>query len=209
MGALILVTAYALTLTGCGATAPDAGTAPEEELVFCAYRGSWEPGEPPPCTPTASNTGPPSPEATVLAGPLQQTPPSVAGTDQDADLPAPEPRPTWDGESRTTAEQTAEQAMTLFARPSADKDRWWSDLAPLLSSTAQSAYVGLHPADVPVTEVSGPGVLVDEGGVMVADVDVPTDVGTYRLLLTRDAIGTPWLVELIQPPPGLGEPVQP
>lgn len=99
--------------------------------------------------------------------------------------------------------------MTLFARPSVDRDRWWSDLAPLLSPAAQSAYDGLDPAGIPVTEVSGPGMLVDEGGAMVADIDVPTDVGTYRLLLTRDGIGRPWLVELIQPPPVLSEPVQP
>jgi len=133
----------------------------------------------------------------------------VAETDQDADQPEPELRPTWDEESRAAAVQTAEQAMTLFARPSLDADRWGSDLAPLLSPAAQTAHVGVDPAEIPVTEVSGPGVLVEEGTARLADIDVPTDVGTYRLLLSRADVDGPWLVEIIQPPPGLRELVRP
>lgn len=205
-GVSFLVTSCALTLAGCAAADPDAGDASEGELVVHACWESWDPGEPPPCPPMASDAGPPPLDE---AGGPQPAAPSVTGTDQDADLPAPEPRPTWDKESRTSAEQTAEQAMTLFARPSLGDDRWWSDLAPQLSPAARATYAGVDPAEVLATEVNGPGVLVEEGSPWLADIDVPTDVGTYRLLLSRVDVDGPWLVEIIQPPPGLRALVRP
>ena len=152
-----------------------------------------------PVTPgTPGAPGPPAPAQPVR--PAQGLDP-VPGAGQDEDLPVPEAAaPVWDAASQQSAQDTATRALTAFARPGLDETTWWADLAPLLSTTAATAYAGTDPAAVPAQVVTGPAVLFDQTSVYLAGVDVPTDAGTYRVLLSREDAGTPWLVERLTPP---------
>ena len=92
--------------------------------------------------------------------------------------------------------------MAAFARPGLDYDTWWAELTPLLTQQAQQDYAYVDPANVPASAVTGPGVLVDERSAYVADVEVPTDAGTYTLVLTRTDAAAPWLTSRFTPPTG-------
>jgi len=141
-------------------------------------------------------------EARPLPSPL----PTAPGGDLVAEDPAAEPSPTWDAASRTAAVDHAAAVMAAFARPEADQRSWWAELAPLLTLSAQDAYSFVDPANVPARQVTGEPVLVDESSAWLARVEVPTDVGTYDLLLVREDGASPWLAEQITPPAALSEP---
>lgn len=93
--------------------------------------------------------------------------------------------------------------MAAFARPNLDQDTWWSELSPLLSPQARSDYAYVQASVVPATRVTGSGTITDDTSAMVAHVDVPTDVGSYTLILTRLDGASPWLVSRITPPEGV------
>lgn len=158
---------------------------------------SWQPGEP-----RASEADQPDALASTPSTVPVQPPAAAQGhTDEDEELPPPEPYPTWDARARAQAVQAATTAMTAFARPQVDPARWWADLAPLLSPAGAVAYTGTDPAEVPARAVTGPAELVDQRSPYLAGVQVPTDTGPYLVLLSRDGGGAPWLVERLTPPP--------
>jgi len=116
----------------------------------------------------------------------------------------PPSNPTWDDIDRAAAVAAAVEAVTLFARPDVPYEQWWAELAPLMSAQAQLDYQYVDPVNVPVRAVTGDGVLVDETSASIAGVEVPTDVGTYTVTLSRADDGAPWLVERFTPPRGEG-----
>lgn len=162
-------------------------------LLLLTVAGCAEPAlEPSSSAPTAVAEAPP-------------TAPSVLDGPNDAGMssqPAPVP-PTQDASSSATAVDLAQRAMTAFARPTVDAEAWFTDLAPLLTPAARSAYVGTDPAEVPAHTVTGPGRAEDSPSAFLAYVTVPTDVGDYRLLLSRESGDTGWLVETITAPDGV------
>ncbi|MFQ1004393.1 hypothetical protein [Modestobacter sp. SSW1-42] len=111
--------------------------------------------------------------------------------------------PTQDATSSAAAVDLAQRAMTAFARPTVDPDTWLTELSPLLSPTARSAFVGTDPDEVPAHAVTGPGRAEDSPSAFLAYVVVPTDVGDYRLLLSRESGDAGWLVETITAPDGV------
>ena len=110
------------------------------------------------------------------------------------------PEAVWDEPSRTAAVATATEAMGKFARPGLDYETWWAELEPLLSEEARSDYSFVDPRNVPASEVTGTGVLVDDSSANVAVVEVPTNAGTYTLTLSRLYGDSPWAAERIMPP---------
>ena len=148
-----------------------------------------------------------APAPTGSASPMdleQFTPAPTGAVDEDTgETLVPQPVPTWDERSRASAVQAAQTAMAAFARPSLDDETWWAELSPLLTQQAQHDYAYVDPANVPATAVTGPGVLVDESSAYVANVEVPTDVGVYTLVLTRADAGAPWLTSRFTPPKGV------
>ena len=108
----------------------------------------------------------------------------------------------WDQASKDAAVDTAQKAMTDFARPGLDDKQWANDLARWLTPQATADYSAVDPANVPATRVTGPATLtVDEAngyGVMAA---VPTDAGTYTLQLLRTGKEASWKVNRLTPPP--------
>lgn len=137
----------------------------------------------------------------VPGGTPTQVPAQAHGhSDEDEDLPAAEPYPTWDDAARAEAVATATTAMSAFARPTLDDAIWSAELAPLLSPAAAAAYAGTDPANVPAQAVTGAATLTDDSSTYLAPVAVPTDVGAYLVLLSRQGQGSPWLVERFTPP---------
>lgn len=176
------VAALVLGVPGCGLGAEPApgqatGRAPERATERAAARD-------------AASGSAPRPPAAAPGG----------HTDEHADLPPAEPYPTWDAAARADAVATATAAMTTFARPALDEPTWWAQLRPLLSPAAAAAYAGTDPANVPARSVTGPGTLTDDSSTYLAPVAVPTDVGSYLVLLSRAGQGSPWLVERFTPP---------
>ena len=159
---------------------------------------------PPPGTaPGTASGNTPSGNASQLPS---QLPPATGPGDDEADLPTPLPYPSWDDASRTAAVGVAATAMGAFARPDTGAAEWWSALQPYLTANARAAYQDTDPAQVPTRSVTGPAVLVEDSSPYLAGVDVPTDVGVYRVLLAREGEGAPWLVERLTPPPSLQAP---
>lgn len=116
--------------------------------------------------------------------------------------PAPVP-PSQDATSNAAAVDLAQRAMTAFTRPTIDDGQWFEELAPLLTPAARSAYTGTDPAEVPARAVTGGGRLEESPSAFLAYVVVPTDVGDYRLMLSRTAADAEWLVETITAPDGV------
>ncbi|WP_340290908.1 hypothetical protein [Aquipuribacter hungaricus] len=112
--------------------------------------------------------------------------------------------PTWDEPSRAEAVAAAETAMAAFARPDLEDVAWWDGVEPLLSAEAARSYAYVDPASIPATGLTGAGTLVEQTSAYVAGVQVPTDAGTYLLILSRTDAAAPWLVERFDPPAEVG-----
>lgn len=108
--------------------------------------------------------------------------------------------PSWDHSSVVSAEEVASAALAAFARPDLDHTEWWATVGPFFTTQAQQAYFYVLPENIPVREVTGPATLVDDTSAYVAVVDVPTDIGPYRVTLQRLDAETPWLVTDFDPP---------
>lgn len=100
-----------------------------------------------------------------------------------------------DEASRSAALELAETAMGLFARPDVPYEVWWADLEPVLSARGTAAYVTVDPARIPVRQVSGPAGLPGWTTPEVARVSVPTDVGSYLVVVSRSDADPVWRVE--------------
>ena len=173
-----------------------AGIAVVVALALSACSGQ---GESPP-----ANSSPSAHTPTSTSAPLeldQFTTASPGVIDEDTgEVVEPQPVPSWDPASREAAVVAAQTAMTTFAQPSLDHDTWWAALSPLLTQQAQQDYAFVDPVNVPASAVTGPGVLRDDTSAYVATVEVPTDAGTYVLILTRTDATAPWLASRFTPP---------
>lgn len=163
-------------------------------LAVLALTACTGPGESP------STSRPPAPTTTQAS---RATPAPTGIVDEDTgEIISQHAVPTWDMPSRTAAVKAARNAMAAFARPRLDQETWWTELSPLLTPQAQLDYAYVDPANVPVAAVTGPGTLMDETSAYVTSVEVPTDVGTYTLVVTRADADAPWLTSRITPPAG-------
>ncbi|MFC7329183.1 hypothetical protein [Marinactinospora rubrisoli] len=118
----------------------------------------------------------------------------------DAEFQDPGEYPTWGTGDRSDAIQQAESAVTAFVSDKDDEDTWWDGLRGHLSAQAQLEIQGTDPANIAADEVTGDGELTDDSSAYLAWVEVPTDAGTYQVLLSRTAQDAPWLVERLTPP---------
>ena len=114
--------------------------------------------------------------------------------------PLPGPAPTWDATSRAAALSAARHGLALYARKDLSRAGWWSALAPHLSVSAAAAYRQSDPQAIPVTAVRGPARITAAPDPELALTQIPTDAGTYRVLVSRDSPTARWLIERITPP---------
>ncbi|WP_125778378.1 hypothetical protein [Antribacter gilvus] len=112
--------------------------------------------------------------------------------------------PSWDSASQTSAVDAAVEALRAFARPDADPTMWWAELEPHLTDQAAHDYAYVDPAAIPARGVTGAGQIVDDASAYVAVVEVPTDVGPYRVTVSRQDAADQWRVDRLTPPEGQG-----
>ncbi|MGW9114526.1 hypothetical protein [Microbacterium sp. NPDC055683] len=166
-------------------------------IAAIALAGCTGQSEPEPTPTPFSTAGPYLPDSIKSMTPAPN--PSDVPPD-DGVTPGYHEAPEWDEESRQAATDAAVKAMTAFARPSLDYDTWWAELEPLLTVQAAQDYAYVDPAAVPASSVTGPGVIVDDTSAYLARVEVPTDAGTYTIIVSRADAGSPWLVSRFTPP---------
>ncbi|WP_245702930.1 hypothetical protein [Arthrobacter subterraneus] len=127
---------------------------------------------------------------------------SVGGGPQAPDTDVPE-NPEWTPEAEEAAKEVAVNAMRDFARPEVEETQWANDFARWLTPDATVSYSSVDPANVPVTEVTGPATLeIDEANGFGVIATVPTDIGDYRVQLLRQGQDEPWKVNRLYPPEG-------
>lgn len=106
----------------------------------------------------------------------------------------PHTEPKWDAPSRKSAVTAGEEAMRLFARPTLDQATWWDEISPLMNDVARKDYAYVQPQSIPANKVTGPGKLVDEDSPSVARIEVPTNAGTFVVILNRSDADSPWKI---------------
>ena len=149
-------------------------------------------------TPSLSTSG------VVIPGSEHITPAPTGYPDADSgETITPQPVPTWDAASEASALTAAEAVMTAYARPDLSFDDWWADVQPLLDDQATRDYAYMDPARIPANQITGPAVLTDTTSAYVAFVDVPTNIGTYRVILSRTDAASPWLTSRFIVPDGV------
>jgi hypothetical protein len=170
--------------------------------------GAFAPGSPDdfgsPAGSTQDDTGAPPATEEVEGQPGAGEPATEVSAEPEFDETAPsEPvEATWDETVRTAARDAARATVAAFAATDQNEGDWWSGLKPLLTPQAQPVYQDVDPRLVPVTEVTGEPKVTDETSTLLAEVAVPTDIGSYTVLLTRADGAAPWLAEQIRPPEG-------
>ena len=119
----------------------------------------------------------------------------------DTDVPT---NPKWLPQDEEAAKEVAVNALNDFARPEMEEIQWANDFARWLTPEATTAYSAVDPANVPVTEVTGPAVLdIDDTNGFGVMATVPTDVGDYGVQLIRQGQDEPWKVNRLFPPEGI------
>ena len=96
------------------------------------------------------------------------------------------------------AAKTAVTVLRLYARPGISAQAWINALDPYLTQDAAAAFANTDPSTVPAHKVAGPANVLAASTAGGALVDVPTDAGSYRVFLLKDAEG--WLADQITPP---------
>jgi len=185
---VLAATAVGLLLTACSANSGGLAATPSAS----------SPSTTPSATPSAATSG-----STAMPKLDQFTPAPNGAVNQDTgETVGAQAVPTWDAASRAAVTAAATTVLTAFARPDLSYDQWWTALEPLLSAQAQLDYAYVDPANVAAKAVTGEAQIVDESSAYVAHVQVPTDVGTYTLVLSRVDGSAAWLTERITPPAG-------
>lgn len=144
---------------------------------------------------TAGPASPPAPTSTY-------TPTHSVGNGAQAPTTKAVPsNPAWLPGDQEGAKEVALSAMVDFARPGMEKVEWANDFARWLTPKATADYSAVDPANIPVTEVSGPATLAfSEANGFGATATVPTDIGTYTVQLLRQGQNQPWKVNRLNPP---------
>jgi hypothetical protein len=171
-------------------------------LLLAACSGGGAPAGAPTQAPSPSTTASASPSASPSfpeSGGHSPAPTGLINEDtgqvqENYDVP------TWDPESREAALNVATRAMRAFARPGADAESWWSELEPLLSDQAAHDYAYVDPAAIPARKITGGAKIVDDASAFVAVVQVPTDVGPYKVTISRQDAADEWRVDRLTPP---------
>ena len=146
----------------------------------------------------ASGTG----ETSSPTPPVSSAP--SAGVSQDAVYPSQESSradlSTLDPD-RSQACGIATRAVKLYARPWLGEETWLAELRPYASAQFWADLQGTDPARIPAKAVTTDGFLVTGEATnsdRLVTCEVPTDVGPYRVLLSRSPEQPDWRVERIQ-----------
>ncbi|MGL4340140.1 MAG: hypothetical protein ACRCSP_06940 [Rhodoglobus sp.] len=185
-GVIAFVIAASIVITGCAPLRGDATALPSRSSTP---------------TPTRSASATASVPSIDVRG-LTSAPTGVVDEDT-GEIYVPEVVAVWDEQSRAAVITAAETAMRAFARPDLSFEQWWEAMEPLLEQGALRIYSYVDPANIPVTQVTGAAVIIDDTSAYVAKVAVPTNVGNYTLILSRADGNSAWLTSKFTPPDGV------
>ena len=150
--------------------------------------------------PARTPPAPPPPVPVVPVGDRRDDVGPVAATEA-ATSPGPDRAAVT---SRRAAERTASAFLAAFARPSRGSPAaWWRRVAPFLTEQAREDYLGVDPATVPFTRVTGPAAPLapEDEGPHVLMLRIPTDGGDHVVHLVPDeAARSGWAVSRLTPP---------
>lgn len=99
---------------------------------------------------------------------------------------------------RVAAPRAAVAALRDYLRTGRRPHAWWAALEPHLSADARRDYAGTDPATIAAARLTGPATVPPASLPALARVAVPTNTGSYLLLLTPS--GQRWVVERIVAP---------
>ncbi|MDN5894630.1 MAG: hypothetical protein L0H93_11455 [Nocardioides sp.] len=109
----------------------------------------------------------------------------------DSDMNA-EERDLPTAEQVESAEQSAEEVLTTWARPDLDYDAWWQALEPLLTPRAREGYAFTDPRRIPDLEVDGDPQVTAGPTTDTVTIGFPTGQGTFAVALYRSGEDAPW-----------------
>ena len=108
----------------------------------------------------------------------------------------------WDQGSKDAALAVADQAMSLYARPTVPAAQWLAELKPLMTAQAAADYAYVDPAQIPISTHGTGELVIDEGNGYAASARFGTPDGTYVLALHRGGAGEAFKVVRFTPPAG-------
>lgn len=172
-------------LTGCTGSPVE----PEQTTTSTTASPSPEPEG-------SSTSAPSSATSTAPPAPLESPAPVEQGPAQDTEAPGTgQSEPVWDEAAKAEAISRAEAFMRAFARPDLSDVAWHEGITGLMTSTGAELFAYTDPANVPAREVTGAGSALESRSVFLAEVNVPTDAGTYLVTLSRQSADELWLIE--------------
>lgn len=134
-----------------------------------------------------------TPPSTEPAGPIGSAAPPSASSDLTL-LPS----------DRLAARRAATAAMRDYLRTQRSPHAWWAALEPHLSADARRDYAGTDPATIAAARLTGPATVTPASLRSLARVAVPTNNGSYLLLLSPSG-GQRWVVERIVAPEAVSQ----
>ena len=102
-------------------------------------------------------------------------------------------------EDRAAARRVAVATMHDYVQTQRHPRTWWTALEPHLSAAARKDYAGTDPATIGAARLTGPATVTPASLPALARVTVPTNTGSYLLLLTPSGAQR-WVVERIMAP---------
>lgn len=140
--------------------------------------------------------------ASVITGPAPQ--PSAAAPSAPSTAEAAPPplgsNPRWEAADQDSARAAARAGLDLYARPGLAQADWFAELAPLLSATAQQAYLTVPNELIPASARQDDCQLSESETAFLATAQCATNAGVYTLLLQRVDGDSPWQIARITPP---------
>ncbi len=94
--------------------------------------------------------------------------------------------------------------MRDYLRTQRSPHAWWAALEPHLSADARRDYAGTDPATIAAARLTGPATVTPASLRSLARVAVPTNNGSYLLLLSPSG-GQRWVVERIVAPEAVSQ----
>lgn len=142
---------------------------------------------------------------TGCAAPAPEPTPTVTPSPESTwHAPAATPDNSLKWEDSAVSLDAATTAMTAFVDHSLPAEAWWEAFEQYLTPEAKYVWLGTDPRNIPATAITGALTIVGESTATRVTISVPTDAGTYELMLTRHVSSGsapgPWRVFSLTPP---------
>lgn len=108
--------------------------------------------------------------------------------------------PGWVSASRVAAVTAAREGLAAYTRKDVPQQTWWAALAPTLAPAARITHAGEDRTLIPPTRILAGGRIVAAPTTDLALTKIPTDGGSYWVLVSRARPSARWLIERISPP---------